>query len=128
MSNVYCSNCGSKHLLGAKFCSSCGNPMASIAQRATVQSNTLRSPKRPQADYDEDGIPTTFIRPAKLSYEIEKSKNKYSVSEIISVPPSQDRISTQLDPNFKIPTQEEYLRQSMNECRSMRTPKDIDET
>ena len=127
MSNVYCSNCGSKHMLGVKFCSSCGNQMSSMAQRATVQNNTLRKPQR-SVDYDDEGIPTTFVRPQKLSYEIEKSKNKYSVSEIISVPPTQERIQTNLDPNFKIPTKEEYLKQSMNECRSMRTPNDIDET
>ena len=52
----------------------------------------------------------------------------YSVSEIISVPPSQDRIRADIDPNFRTPTKEEYLKQSLNECRSMRVPKDIDET
>lgn len=128
MSNIYCSNCGSKHLLGAKFCSSCGSPMSSIAQRATVQNSFVKAPQRSVIDRDEDGIPTTFVKPQKLSYEIEKSKNKFSVSEIISVPPSQERINTQIDPNYKIPSKEEYLRQSMNECRSMKTPKDIDET
>lgn len=124
MSNVYCSNCGTKHMLGAKFCSSCGTPMTSLAQRAAPQqTRTIQ-----RNDYDEDGIPTTFIKPQKLVYEIEKSKNKFSVSEIISVPPSEDRIRTDIDPNFRIPTKEEYLRQSMSECKSMRTPKDIDET
>lgn len=124
MSNVYCSNCGTKHILGAKFCSSCGTPMTSLAQRAAPQqTRTIQ-----RNDYDEDGIPTTFIKPQKLVYEIEKSKNKFSVSEIISVPPSEDRIRTDIDPNFRIPTKEEYLRQSMSECKSMRTPKDIDET
>jgi hypothetical protein len=111
-------------MLGAKFCSSCGTPMTSLAQRAAPQhTRTIQ-----RNDYDEDGIPTTFIKPQKLVYEIEKSKNKFSVSEIISVPPSEDRIRTDIDPNFRIPTKEEYLRQSMSECKSMRTPKDIDET
>lgn len=124
MSNVYCSNCGTKHMLGAKFCSACGSPMSSLAQRVAPQM-TRPSVKN---DYDEDGIPTTFVRPQKLAYEIEKSKNKFSVSEIISVPPSEDRIRTDIDPNFRIPTKEEFLKQSMSECRSMRVPKDIDET
>jgi len=124
MNNVYCSNCGTKHLLGAKFCSACGNQMSSLAQKITPQINRPVS----RNDYDEDGLPTTFVRPKALSYEIEKSKNKFSVSEIISVPPSEDRIRIDVDPNYRIPSKEEYLKQSMSECRSMKTPKDIDET
>lgn len=127
MSNIYCSACGTKHMLGAKFCTACGNAMSATAQRQSIPS--IRQQKQSvMPDYDEDGIPTTFVRPQKLSYEIEKTKNKYSVSEIISVPPSNERIQTQVDPNYKVPSKEEYLRQSINECRSMKTPKDIDET
>jgi len=79
------------------------------------------------SEVDEDGIPTTFRKPAKFEYEIQKSKNKFSVAEILSVPPSQDRIKQEIDPNFKIPELKDYLKQSLRECSSSRTPKDVDE-
>jgi hypothetical protein len=80
------------------------------------------------SELDEDGIPKTFRKPAKLEYEIEKSKNKFSVSEVLSIPPSQERIKTDVNPNFKIPELKDYLRESLRECSSSRLPKDVDES
>lgn len=126
MGNIYCTSCGTKNNLGAKFCFNCGNQIGAAALSHNQQQ--IRKPTTRLAEYDEDGIPTTFIKPSSLSYEIEKSKSKYSVSEIISVPPSTDRFNSNVSSDFKIPSREEYLKQSLSECRPSRNPKDIDET
>ena len=33
MSSIYCSQCGSKHQAGAKFCSSCGNALSALSSQ-----------------------------------------------------------------------------------------------
>lgn len=131
MSAIYCSSCGSKHQLGAKFCSSCGSKLAGfnnmvsspqpvITRNVTARSNNL--------NVDEEGIPTSVVIPRRLEYEIEKSnKNKFSVSEVLSVPPSYDKRNDTLPSDYKIPSKEEYLKQSMRECGSSKFT-DIDET
>lgn len=127
MSNIYCTSCGTKNVLGAKFCFNCGNQIGS--QALMNNSKMIRqAPSKRNVEYDEEGIPTTFVKPQKLNYEIEKSKNRFSVSEILSVPPSPDHIMPKGDPNIKIPSKEEFLKQSLSECRSTRNPQDIDET
>lgn len=129
MSNIYCSQCGSKHIVGSKFCSSCGSKLSGFSNIETPK-KILSQPIIRKADLDEEGIPTSFVKPAKLAYEIEKyhSNQKYSVSEVLSIPPSNDRITQSLPSDFKVPTKEEYLKMSLKECSSTRTPSDIDET
>jgi hypothetical protein len=126
MGNIYCTSCGTKNNLGAKFCFNCGNQIGASALHSNQQQ--IKKPLVRSSEYDEDGLPTTFVKPNRLSYEIEKSKSKYSVSEIISVPPSSERMNYNLNSDFKIPSREEYLKQSLSECRPSRNPKDIDET
>ena len=71
---MYCSECGSKNGVGAKFCSSCGNPLASLIQKNQPK-KLVPTPSR--ADVDDDGLPTSVVKPKRLEYEIEKSeKNK----------------------------------------------------
>lgn len=127
MSNIYCTSCGTKNVLGAKFCFNCGNQIGS--QALMNNSKMIRqAPSKRNVEYDEEGIPTTFVKPQKLNYEIEKTNNKFSVSQILSVPPSPDHVMPKGDPNITIPSKEEFLRQSLLECKSTRNPKDIDET
>ena len=127
MSNIYCTGCGTKNVLGSKFCFNCGNQIGSTALMSNKTQSKPTLSKR-NIEYDEDGIPTTFVKPQKLNYEIEKSKNRFSVSEILSVPPSPDHVMPKGDPNIRIPSKEEFLKQSLSECRSTRNPQDIDET
>ena len=129
MSNIYCSQCGSKHVVGSKFCSSCGLKLAGFNNIQTPQ-RTIVQPVVKKAELDEEGIPTTFVKPTRLAYDIERyhANQKYSVSEVLSSPPSNDRITQSLPSDFKVPTKEEYLKMSLKECSSTRTPSDIDET
>jgi len=126
MNNVYCSQCGCKNSSLSKFCCSCGNKLMTAQDFISGPKRDIITTER-ASEVDEDGIPTTFRKPAKFEYEIQKSKNKFSVAEILSVPPSQDRIKQEIDPNFKIPELKDYLKQSLRECSSSRTPKDVDE-
>jgi hypothetical protein len=129
MSNIYCSQCGSKHVVGSKFCSSCGSKLAGFNNIQTPQ-RTIVQPVVKKTELDEEGIPTTFVKPTRLAYDIERyhANQKYSVSEVLSSPPSNDRITQSLPSDFKVPTKEEYLKMSLKECSSTRTPSDIDET
>ena len=129
MSNIYCSQCGSKHVAGSKFCSSCGSKIAGFGNVETSQ-RVMTSVVARKLDLDEDGIPTTFVKPSKLSYEIQKyhSNQKYSVSEVLDSPPSNDRITQSLPSDFKVPSKEEYLKMSLKECGSTRSASEIDET
>jgi hypothetical protein len=129
MSNIYCSQCGSKHVVGSKFCSSCGSKLGGFNNFETPQ-RVAAQPVIRKPDLDEEGIPTSFVKPARLAYEIEKyhANQKFSVSEVLSSPPSNDRITQSLPSDFKVPTKEEYLKMSLKECSSTRTPSDIDET
>jgi len=125
MSNIYCSQCGTKHVLGAKFCMSCGTALAGGINN-TVQRQQPRQ-RIVESEYDEEGIPTTFRKPSRLSYEVEKGgKNKFSVNEIISQPPSNDKFDR---PAANVPqmTKEQYLQQSLKECSSAREFKEINE-
>lgn len=135
MSNIYCSNCGTKHILGSKFCTSCGNSLGSFSninkpvlkQNANAPRNISNTPSR---EVDEDGIPTVFVKPSKLSYEIEKSAgNKYSAKDLFNSPPidPSERISSSRNSNYRKLTKEELLSQSLKECSSRQT-QDIDES
>ena len=134
MSNVYCSNCGTKHILGSKFCTNCGNSLggfANIAKPSIQQQLSSRNISRNQSsDVDEDGIPTVFVRPSKLHYEIEKpAGNKYSGKELFTAPPvdPNERISIRSNSNYRKLSKEEFLAQSLKECSS-RSIQDIDES
>lgn len=132
MSNVYCSQCGNKHPSGAKFCSYCGNALNGFAVKQSIQAPVLNRPqiKEPEREYDEEGIPTSFVRPSKLSYEIEKpNSNKYTGKELFTAPPTDanDKRQSTLPPNYRRLSKEELLSQSMRECSS-RSAQNIDET
>ena len=81
-------------------------------------------------EVDEDGIPTTFVKPSKLHYEIEKPVgNKYLGKDLFNAPPvdPSERISSRPNLNYRKLSQEEFLSQSLKECSS-RPIQDIDES
>jgi len=127
MSSIYCSQCGSKHSIGAKFCSSCGSALSSFAA-AQQKTHNVSRPTRLEREHDEDGLPTTFNRPTKLSYEIDTgSNNKYRAEDIFNSPPVQEQDKRQIKlNNYKQLSREEFLAQSLKEC-APRGVQDIDE-
>jgi ribosomal protein L37E len=130
MSSVYCSECGSKHNVGAKFCSSCGNPMSTLG-RQVYQNNAKiinNNTRRRDEDLDEDGLPTSFSRPSKLEYEIDSGmSNKYRAEDIFKSSRSNDEQRRPLKINdYKKLSKEEFLSQSLKEC-APRPIQDIDE-
>jgi hypothetical protein len=134
MSNIYCSNCGTKHVLGSKFCTSCGNSLGGFNN---VNKPTLQNPiqkrnisRAQTSEVDEDGIPTTFVRPSKLSYEIEKpAGNKYSGKDLFNARPvdPSEKVISRPNSNYRRLSKEEFLSQSLKECSS-RPIQDIDES
>lgn len=132
MSNIYCSSCGTKHILGSKFCTNCGNSLGGFANisKPVQQKNTLTRRNTPveSVEEDEDGIPTSFRKPARLSYEIEKTNNKYSAKDLLnSAPLNDNEKSPKRVVNYRKLSKEEFLSQSMKECSS-RPIQDIDES
>lgn len=132
MSNIYCSNCGAKHMTGAKFCTNCGNSLGGYSNMQSKPQIQISKPniRQIEQEVDEDGIPTTFVRPTKLAYEIEKPvSNKYSAKDLFNsapVDPSEKQISRP-NSNYRKLTKEEFLAESLRECSS-RPMKDIDES
>jgi hypothetical protein len=134
MSNIYCSNCGSKHNVGSKFCTNCGNSLGGFvnANKPTLQ-NPIQArniSRKQNSEVDEDGLPTTFVRPSKLSYEIEKPVgNKYTGKDLFTAPPvdPSERIMSRPNSNYRRLSKEEFLSQSLKECSS-RPIQDIDES
>ena len=134
MSNIYCSSCGTKHAQGSKFCINCG---VSLGGFANISKSTLQNPlqsrsisRKQNTEVDEDGIPTVFVRPSKLSYEIEKpAGNKYLGKDLFNAPPvdPSERINSRPNSNYKKLSKEEFLSQSLKECSS-RPIQDIDES
>jgi len=133
MSSIYCSNCGTKHILGSKFCTNCGNSLGGFSNvnKPVLQKSVSRNiSNTPSREVDEDGIPTTFVKPSKLAYEIEKpAGNKYSAKDLFNSAPidPSERISSRGNSNYRRLTKEELLSQSLKECSS-RQPQDIDES
>ena len=134
MSNIYCSNCGTKHIIGSKFCTNCGNSLGgfnNVNKPSLQNSIQARNASRNQvSDVDEDGLPTTFVRPSKLSYEIERpAGNKYSGKDLFTAPPvdPSERIGARPNSNYRKLSKEEFLAQSLKECSS-RPIQDIDES
>lgn len=134
MSNIYCSSCGTKHAFGSKFCTNCGNSLGGFANvskpklQNSIQARNIS--KQEISEVDEDGIPTVFVRPSKLSYEIEKpAGNKYLGKDLFTAPPvdPNERISHRPSSNYRKLTKEEFLSQSLKECSS-RPIQDIDES
>lgn len=128
MSNIYCSQCGSKHAVGAKFCSSCGNQLSSLAQKPYAQNNLNKRNILRSEDVDDDGLPTTFVKPSRLSYDIEiGGNNKFKGEDIFKAPPAASEDKTRLKLNsYKKLSKEELLSQSLKEC-APRQIQDIDE-
>jgi len=119
MSNIFCSQCGSKHTAGAKFCSSCGSALSSFSNSVKKQIERVEV---------QDDSPS-FRRPNGLAYEIQKdSKTIFKGEELFNSPPvdKSDRIQRPTQP-VKQMTQEEYLSESLKEC-APRGMRDIDET
>lgn len=134
MSNIYCSSCGTKHSIGCKFCTHCGNSLGGFSNITSninqVKPNTLQTNKTKSIEVDEDGIPTTFVKPRKLAYEIDvNSNNKYSAKDLFNSPPADkdQRLLSSSIKNYKKLSKEEFLSQSLKECSS-RPIQDIDET
>ena len=133
MSNIYCSNCGTKHILGSKFCTNCGNSLGALSNinKPVLQQSLSRNISNVSSrEVDEDGIPTVFVKPSRLSYEIEKpAGNKYSAKDLFNSPPvdPSERISSRENSNYRKLTKEELLSQSLKECSSRQT-QDIDES
>ena len=134
MSNIYCSSCGTKHIIGSKFCTNCGNSLGGFnnVTKPTLQNSIqARNISRNQiSEVDEDGIPTTFVRPSKLAYEIEKpAGNRYSGKDLFTAPPvdPSERIGSRPNSNYRKLSKEEFLAQSLKECSS-RPIQDIDES
>jgi hypothetical protein len=133
MSNVYCSSCGTKHILGSKFCINCGNSLGTFSNinKPVLQQSLSRNISNVSSrEVDEDGIPTTFVKPSRLSYEIEKpAGNKYSAKDLFNSAPTDpnERISSRGNSNYKRLTKEELLSQSLKECSS-RKSQEIDES
>jgi hypothetical protein len=133
MSSIYCSNCGTKHILGSKFCTNCGNSLGGFSNvnKPVLQKSVSRNiSNTPSREVDEDGIPTTFVKPSRLAYEIEKpAGNKYSAKDLFNSAPidPSERISSRGNSNYRRLTKEELLSQSLKECSS-RQPQDIDES
>ncbi len=119
MSNIFCSQCGSKHTVGAKFCSACG---------AGLSNFTAPSRNQTQRVEVEDDV-SSFKKPRGLAYEIQQdSQTTFKGEELFNAPPvsKSDRIQRPTQP-VKEMTQEEYLSESLKEC-APRGMRDIDET
>jgi hypothetical protein len=104
---------------------------ANISKPTLQNSLQSRSTSRKQnTEVDEDGIPTVFVRPSKLSYEIEKpAGNKYLGKDLFNAPPvdPSERINSRPNSNYRKLSKEEFLSQSLKECSS-RPIQDIDES
>jgi len=134
MSNIYCSNCGTKHIIGSKFCTNCGNSLGgfnNVNKPSLQNSIQARNISRNQvSEVDEDGLPTSFVRPSKLSYEIERpAGNRYSGKDLFTAPPvdPSERIGARPNSSYRKLSKEEFLAQSLKECSS-RPIQDIDES
>lgn len=134
MSNIYCSSCGTKHVFGSKFCTNCGNSLGgfqNVNKQSIQQSPILKNNTRQQSvETDEDGIPTTFVKPSRLAYEIEKPLgNKYSAKDLFNSTPvdPSERTYSRPSSNYRKLSKEELLAQSLRECSS-RQSQDIDES
>ena len=120
---MYCSQCGFKNLVGSKFCSSCGSALITNIQQPQIKKQIQTARK----EVDEDGLPTSVVKPARLEYQIERpEKNKFLASEIINSPPSSERFSRPIGNVSKL-TREEYLSQSLKECAPSKNFKEINE-
>ena len=120
MSNIFCSQCGSKHSLASKFCSSCGASLSSFNKSSTIQ---RVEPVEVQTNED------TFIKPQRLAYEIENNQNSvYKGEDLFKSAPvkESDRLSRPVG-DTKQMTKEEYLAESLRECAT-RGIQDINET
>jgi len=120
---MYCSQCGFKNGVGSKFCSSCGTALMTNVQQPQIRKQIQTT----QKEVDEDGLPTSVVRPRRLEYEIERpEKNKFLASEIINSPPSSEKFSRPRGNVSKL-TKEEYLSQSLKECAPSKNFKEINE-
>ena len=118
MSNIFCSQCGSKHTVGSKFCSSCGSPLSSFS-----------APKRTVQNIEIQEEPNSFTRPRKLSYEVHEGGNNVFKGEDLfkSAPVNEEDKLDRSSIKVKKMTQEGYLSESLKEC-APRGMQDIDET
>ena len=120
MSVIFCSQCGSKHSVGSKFCSSCGNALAVLNQ-------PRRQVQNPQVEIVNDE--SHFNKPSRLSYEIQNGGNSvFKGEELFKASPVSEEDRINRDPaSVKNMTKEEYLSESLKEC-APRGMRDIDET
>ena len=113
MSNIFCSQCGSKHSSGARFCSSCGSPLTAFA------SSSLRQPQRqPSCDTNVSEEIEELPALKKLDYEIQSDGNNvYKAEDLVNALPVEeaDRLKRPIGKQ-KSMTKEEYLAKSLKEC------------
>lgn len=122
MAHIYCQECGAKHNLGAKFCSSCGTPLNGEKKKVLPK----QEDRQINASINEEQEYVPDI--SKLEYEIVyPDKNKFKVEEIINTPPSNDRPQRSTAKIEKL-TKEQYLAESLKSCAPTREYKDVDES
>lgn len=122
MTHKYCQTCGTKHVISAKFCSSCGNSFSGATKPTTV------AQRHPRQDEDGDGDVSFVPSISKLEYEIVNDGNtKLTVNDVINRPPIDPSLRREPEKAVNL-TMEQYLSESLKACAPARTPKDIDES
>ena len=111
MANIYCQSCGSKHNLGAKFCSSCGESFGQKVAKAQASPSQIAR----MDELDEDGIPNHVVIPDRLSYTIEKQNTKQTIAEALSRAPVDAGKDIKID-GYKKPSVKDFANESMKEC------------
>ena len=119
MKSEYCPHCGAKHTYEAippKFCSSCGQGLASSNASASS------APKTEVADAEEESVP----RLDKLQYSVEVSPhNKVNIGDLIKEGPSENGVL--LNRQTSSATTKEHLENSVTECQSARRQFEVGE-
>ncbi len=121
MSSIYCSQCGSKHQAGAKFCSSCGNALSALSR----QVNQVNQIADVEVQTEE-----SFRRPKGLAYEIDRGGNNvYKAEDIFNSNPVDEgsKIKRPIGQQTKM-SEQELLSESLKECAPVKNIKEINET
>jgi|TARA_R110000824_G_scaffold42887_2_gene125691 hypothetical protein len=119
MKTEYCPHCGAKHTYEAippKFCSSCGQGLASSNASAPI------TPEAEATHEEEEVVPQL----TKLEYSIETGpRNKVSIGDLLKEGPSESQIS--LDRPTSNATTKEHLENSVTECQTARRQSQVGE-
>ena len=119
MKTEYCPHCGAKHTYETtppKFCSSCGQGLASSNASASS------APEAPVAPPEEELIP----RLAKLEYSVEVgARSTVSIGDLIKEGPSEGGAPVRRQTSKA--TSKEHLEECKRECQSSRGAPEIGE-